>query len=1057
MTKPPVDPMDVTHAESIRPGKMTAGAPLGGYELLEVLGEGGMGVVWSAHDPNLDRMLAIKVLKRSDAPPALRKRLLREARAMARLKHPNVLTVYEVGTEGDRDFIAMEVVDGGSLDEWLTTKPPRGEVIAALIAAGRGLAAAHAAGLVHRDFKPHNILRSREGRVLVTDFGLARGVSDDSPSESPALSRNVVPASAALDTTLDATPPPAPGSGPPFRPSDSVLDSTLTQTGALLGTPAYMAPEQFAGAVPDPRTDQFSFSVTAWQALTGSRPYSGSTIDELRLAAASGCGRLEVDLPPAVREVLARGLDPDPDNRWPNLDALLDALDQTSRTRRSPWRIVGMVAAVVVAATAVVLLRPSDKAASQAAAVGACEPADAMFAEAWSPTLRSQLERERKVSDTAFARVADAFDDYRRRWTASYDAACSDPKASLFHARIGCLRGVRDHVSALSHVLRGANEQMYQGFDAHGILPNLTICSGPSPVAAPAVPDDQPRRTQILDTMAATLALRAGPIDQLESRVAKLEADASAIGWQPLLPQILVAAANEYLRIDVSRARALFQRAVPEATEAHDTRLVAAAQLGLLDASLQELEQPSPARAASSKQALHPELEARLTYAKSAIRAAGSDELLIGAVAALEARAVMDSGEWLRRRAAYQEAPPLAAQARSAFEAAGDLRRAAMASSIEAESYLRRGDERALDDAMFAVRSAEESLARARLASVPALAEIGAIVAFSRGDYAEAHRQLDRGAGAKSPRAAPSITGRVVDASGKPVASARVVAWHGELHGDPIRVYTDPRAVTGEVVECDLDGTFTIHAAPGDAIIAERAGQRSTPTAIDTGELTLKLGPTSAVRGAIDARTLVGVDAVARFTAGAATWVVHAPIDRNKTFHLAGLPRGGYALGAFGDAGDAMRWVTAPAPQGLHWPIGTSIEVIARPPIAGAHPTVWLFRGKPSLKTRGDADALARKSSDVAIAALRPIGSRNTERGRELYEVGGRHAVITGNPDGPTTACAAFADEPTAPLVCKVIEVRRGATTDPATEYSDGRYGGAVVPVVLDAVVHPRP
>ena len=129
----PIDPLDETSAEPA-----TAAAPgprrdLGGYALRAILGEGGMGVVWKAHDPQLDRELASKVLKREDAPSALRKRLHREGRAMARLKHPNVLTVYEVGTDGARDFIAMELVEGSSLDDWLRTQPPRDEVVAALI------------------------------------------------------------------------------------------------------------------------------------------------------------------------------------------------------------------------------------------------------------------------------------------------------------------------------------------------------------------------------------------------------------------------------------------------------------------------------------------------------------------------------------------------------------------------------------------------------------------------------------------------------------------------------------------------------------------------------------------------------------------------------------------------------------------------------------------------------------------------------------------------------------------------------------------------------------
>ncbi|MEJ7601240.1 MAG: serine/threonine-protein kinase [Kofleriaceae bacterium] len=238
-----VDPSAVTAAEPGGPAAAPA-QTLGKYRLDRVLGQGGMGVVWGAFDPDLERAVAIKLLHSESTEPTLRSRLLREARAMARLKHPNVVTVYEVGTDQNRDYIAMELVEGESLEHWLETKPARPEILEALLAAGRGLAAAHTAGLVHRDFKPHNVLRSKDGHVFVTDFGLARGQieTDGEPPITGIIRR------------------------------DSVLDSPLTQTGILIGTPAYMAPEQFVGRVPDPRSDQFAFCVTAWEALTGARP-----------------------------------------------------------------------------------------------------------------------------------------------------------------------------------------------------------------------------------------------------------------------------------------------------------------------------------------------------------------------------------------------------------------------------------------------------------------------------------------------------------------------------------------------------------------------------------------------------------------------------------------------------------------------------------------------------------------------------------------------------------------------------------------------------------------
>ncbi len=339
---------------------MVGGATLGGYRLEHVLGEGGMGIVWAAHDPDLDRLVAIKVLRSSHASSSLRARLQREARAMARLKDPNVLTVYEVGSDRDRDFIVMELVDGTTLDVWITDQAPAREAIYdALLAAGRGLAAAHAAGLVHRDFKPHNVLRGRDGRVLVTDFGLARGLGDETPL--PVATPSPLPAVAALEETMEATPVAAARTP---HTHDSVLDSPLTQTGALLGTPAYMAPEQFEGAAPDRRTDQFAFAVTAWQALTGKRPYDGSTLAQLASAARHGVRDVKTDLPARVRAVLARGLDPDPARRWPDLAALLHALARARRPRVPRWAWLSAIAAAV--ALAAIALAATRRAAPPA-------------------------------------------------------------------------------------------------------------------------------------------------------------------------------------------------------------------------------------------------------------------------------------------------------------------------------------------------------------------------------------------------------------------------------------------------------------------------------------------------------------------------------------------------------------------------------------------------------------------------------------------------------------------------------------------------------------------
>ena len=326
--------LDETLADTGKSAPAKVPESVGRYRIEHVLGEGGMGIVFAAFDPDLERRVALKLLSSGEGSE-LRARLLREARAMARLAHPNVVTVYEVGTHGGRDFVAMEMVEGQNLKAWLeASKHTPDEILDAFLGAGAGLAAAHKAGIVHRDFKPHNVLRRRDGRVMVTDFGLARGVE-----AAPAI---------ALETTL--------------RP-DAKLENTpsslsgLTMTGSVLGTPAYMAPEQWTGAVVGPAADQFAFCVALWEALTGERPFGGTTLEQLKQQVQKGPRELDVSkLPRAVREPLIRGLDPDPDKRWPGMDALLAAF---SPRRRFPLVVAAGAGVIAIAAAVVVMVRPS--------------------------------------------------------------------------------------------------------------------------------------------------------------------------------------------------------------------------------------------------------------------------------------------------------------------------------------------------------------------------------------------------------------------------------------------------------------------------------------------------------------------------------------------------------------------------------------------------------------------------------------------------------------------------------------------------------------------------
>ena len=249
------------------------GRALGRYVVLARLGSGGMGVVYAAYDPELDRKVALKLLHgaKDDAQP----RLLREAQAMARLSHPSVVTVHDVGTVEGRIYVAMEFIDGLTLRDWLDHEKdaPFERRLEILRLAGEGLAAAHGQELVHRDFKPDNVMVGNDGRVRVLDFGLARATGET--AEEVAIRQE----SADLSTSA----------------SSKALSVELTRTGAFLGTPRYMAPEQFEGRDADARADQYAFALTAWEVLYGKRPFSGDS------AAASGLARSIGKLTPPPR------------------------------------------------------------------------------------------------------------------------------------------------------------------------------------------------------------------------------------------------------------------------------------------------------------------------------------------------------------------------------------------------------------------------------------------------------------------------------------------------------------------------------------------------------------------------------------------------------------------------------------------------------------------------------------------------------------------------------------------------------------------------------------
>ena len=244
------------------------GSRLDRFVVVEKLGEGGMGVVIAAYDPDLDRKVAIKLLRAGAWDTGVssegRQRLLREAQAMAKLSHPNVVVVHGVGTMGSQVYIAMEYVDGCTLGEWLKQDKRSWPLVVDMFCrAGRGLVAAHAAGLIHRDFKPDNVLVGKDGRVRVTDFGIVGTAGTMSEGTG------------------------RPGAGE-LASRSTPLSTPLTSAGVLLGTPIYMAPEQLERAPVDASADQFSFCVALYEALYGERPFAGKSYDELSLNVSSG-------------------------------------------------------------------------------------------------------------------------------------------------------------------------------------------------------------------------------------------------------------------------------------------------------------------------------------------------------------------------------------------------------------------------------------------------------------------------------------------------------------------------------------------------------------------------------------------------------------------------------------------------------------------------------------------------------------------------------------------------------------------------------------------------
>ncbi len=519
--------------------QLSRGTLLGRYVVLERIGAGGMGVVYAAYDPSIDRRIVLKLLHAGPEGTGSVGQRMREAQAAARTQHPNVVAVHDVGTFDDLVFIAMELVDGGTLRQHLAAaRPPWHQVVRLYLQAGRGLAAAHAAGVIHRDFKPDNVLVDRSGRVRVTDFGLARMAVDLAPAG-------------------DAVTPPGP------------RNSTLRAT-SVAGTPGYIPPEVLAGKPADARSDQYSFCVSLYEGLYGTRPS--------REGALTSAARSPV--PRAVHAIVVRGLAPAPGERHPSMEALLQALDAAAfpRTRRKAFVAAG--AALAVASVAVVTAaRPTP-----------CTDAASRLTGIWDSTRKGALlaaftATGAPTAASLHSATSRTLDAYAAAWTEAHRDACQatrvrgEQSEAAMDLRMRCLERRRRELGALADVLLTADAAgTLRAPEAAQALRPLAACADVEALAQPVPPPDRPGAAPRVEAAFERLAdararLHTGRWKEAVERAGAIASEAEALGYKPLLGEALLVQgiAQTDLR-DEKAATAALRRATLASLAGRDTK-----------------------------------------------------------------------------------------------------------------------------------------------------------------------------------------------------------------------------------------------------------------------------------------------------------------------------------------------------------------------------------------------------------------------------------------------------------------------------------------------------
>ena len=617
-------PSSARRTEPIAARSFTPGTMIGRYIVGEPLGAGAMGSVVAATDPLLERKVALKLLH-----PALaqRDRIDDEARAMARLSHPSVIAVHDVGTFEDHLFLAMELVEGGSLRQWLAGRPRDPvSVLGVFRQLASGLAAAHHAGLVHRDVKPDNVMIASDGRARLVDFGLAAG------------------------------------------PNSST---------ELVGTPAYMAPELFETGVADHTSDQFAFCVSLFEALHGVRPFVINTFDEID----AHPPRVRAAVSPAVAAAIVRGLSAQPEARFPSMTAWLEAVERDSRrSRRRVWLGVGVVGAVALAATVGARWSSSPP--------PVCRDAAATLATAWSP-VRGELIRAR-FATTGLPYAAESarevirgLDRFSGRWIDARTDACvatrvrGEQSDQVLTLRMMCLDAALAEVDALVTGFAEADAHVVsRAATAIDGLPDLGACANLAALLARVPPpaNADASKLKALDALLAQgRALRdASRWNEAIVVATKAVDHARGIAHPPTLGAALYLLGETKEGAGASQdAERLLREAYASAEIGRDDLLAARTAVELVFVVGQQ-------------QARFAEATEWAFHAETAIERAGGDAELEAWLAGQRGTVLYGQGDFVKSRAQYQIAfdwrvKMFGADARATAESLFNLGRAVMA------------------------------------------------------------------------------------------------------------------------------------------------------------------------------------------------------------------------------------------------------------------------------------------------------------------------------------------------------------------------------------------